>query len=118
MAAWRHTPVERRRQAMVTPSQLVARRTGPQQHHDEAPGRAKSPGATAATRSPWIHRLDHRGLGEGQQRRGKADRRGSIEAPSNGGSIDTHLTAGDGRSWPEKIGEGGGDAGVARAQRG
>ena len=39
----------------------------------------------------------HRGVEEERRRRGKADRRGSIEAPSNGGSIDTHLTAGDGR---------------------
>jgi hypothetical protein len=29
MTAWRHTPDERRRQAMVTPSQLVAGCTGP-----------------------------------------------------------------------------------------
>ncbi|KAK1652218.1 hypothetical protein QYE76_070023 [Lolium multiflorum] len=56
MAAWRHTPVNHE-PGHATPS---ARRQahGSQQHHDEAHGRAKSPGATAATRSPWINRLD------------------------------------------------------------
>ena len=87
---------------------------GSQQHHGEARGRAKSPGATAATRSPWINRLGYRGVGEEQQRRGKADQRGSIEAPSNGGSIDTDLAGGDGRWRPEHFGEGSGDHGVAR----